>query len=73
MNKPFTFSLIFLRNNYLFIYVWLCWVFVAAQAFSLVAASRVHVAPTASHCRALARPPALQADSLSRSHQGSLV
>ena len=31
---------LFLKNNFIYLfYFWLCWVFIAAQAFSLVAAS----------------------------------
>ena len=29
-------------NKYLFVYFWLCWVFIAEQAFSLVVASGDH-------------------------------
>ena len=34
------FSVIFLKNLHLFIYFWLCWVFVAMRRLSLAAASR---------------------------------
>ena len=41
-----------LTFNYLFIYFWLCWVFVAACGLSLVASSRDHSSCSvqASHC-----------------------
>ena len=32
-------GILFLKKNYLFIYLWLCWVFVAVRGRSLVVAS----------------------------------
>ena len=39
MGEPKDWLQDFLKNCYLFIYCWLCWVFVAARGFSLVAES----------------------------------
>ena len=51
MNGWESFSFSFLKKN-LFIYLWLCWVFVAARGLSLVAASGATVCcgAWASHC-----------------------
>ena len=40
MNQVSTIQIFFFNFIYLFIYLWLCWVFVSVQGLSLVAASR---------------------------------
>ena len=69
------FYFIFLRNSfifiiYLFIYFWLCWVFVSVQGLSLVAASGGH---SSSRCAglSLSRPLLLRNTSFRRA--GSVV
>ena len=42
LEHPFNFFFLFLKYIYLFIYFWLCWVFVAVRGLSLVAASGGH-------------------------------
>ena len=65
--KPFFF---FLKFIYLFIYLWLCWVFVSARGLSLVAASGGH---SSSRCAglSLSRPPLLWSTSSRRA--GSVI
>ena len=50
-NTPGTGSTFLNFYFYLFIYFWLCWIFIAARAFSLVAVLRLLIAVT-SRCRA---------------------
>ena len=48
--KSFFFFFSFFKKNYLFIYFWLCWVFVSVQGLSPVAASGGH---SSSRCTGL--------------------
>ena len=55
---------------YLFIYIWLCWVFVSVWEFSLVAASRGH---SSSRCAGLSLPRPLLLRSTGSRRAGSVV
>ena len=78
LNYKFTFvnrviqviCFIFLKKNYLFIYFWLCWVFVSVRGLSLVAASGGH---SSSRCAglSLSRPLLLRSTGSRRS--GSVI
>ena len=63
---PFFFFLII----YLFIYFWLCWVFVSVQGLSLVAASRGH---SSSRCAGLSLSRPLLLRSTGSRHAGSVI
>ena len=60
----------FLYFYYLFIYFWLCWVFVSVQGLSLVAASGGH---SSSWCTGLSLSRPLLLRSTSSRHAGSVV
>ena len=50
-SSPYFYEVIFLKNFiYLFIFLWLCWVFVSVRGLSLVVASGVH---SSSRCMGL--------------------
>ena len=55
---------------YLFIYFWLCWVFVSARGLSLVAASGGH---SSSRCMGLSLPRPLLLQSTSSRRAGSVI
>ena len=56
--------------NYLFIYFWLCWVFVSARGLSLVAASGGH---SSSRCAGLSLSQPLSLRSTSSRRAGSVI
>ena len=56
--------------NYLFIYFWLCWVFVSARGLSLVAASGGH---SSSRCAGLSLSQPLSLRSTSSRRAGSAI
>ena len=57
-------------NYYLFIYLWLCWVFVSVRGLSLVAASGGH---SSSRCAGLSRSRTLLLQSTGSRRAGSVV
>ena len=60
----------FLYFHYLFIYFWLCWVFVSVRGLSLVAASGGH---SSSRCAGLSLSPPLLLRSTGSRRAGSVV
>ena len=62
---PFFFFL-----KYLFIYLWLCWVFVSVRGLSLVAASRGH---SSSRCAGLSLPRSFLLRSTGSRRAGSVI
>ena len=70
--SPFTHSFFFLKAEafYLFIYLWLCWVFVSVRGLSLVAASRGH---SSSRCAGLSLSGPLLLRSTGSRCAGSVV
>ena len=62
--------LILFKKNYLFIYFWLCWVFVSVRGLSLVAASRGH---SSLRCAGLSLSRPLLLRSTSSRRAGSVV
>ena len=67
---PHALRLFFLFKNYLFIYLWLCWVFVSARGLSLVAASRGH---SSSRCADLSLSRPLLLGSTGSRRAGSVI
>ena len=61
---------IFYLQNYLFIYLWLCWVFVSVRGLSLVAASGGH---SSSRCAGLSLSRPLLLRSTGFRHAGSAI
>ena len=64
------FICIFFFNFYLFIYLWLCWVFVSVRGLSLVAASGVH---SSSRCVGLSPSRPLLLRSTGSRRAGSVI
>ena len=58
------------NNMYLFIYLWLCWVFVSVQGLSLIAASGGH---SSSRCTGLSLSRPLLLRSTGSRHAGSVI
>ena len=67
---PPTFITLFLKIIYLFIYLWLCWVFVSVRGLSLVAASGGH---SSSRCAGLSLSRALLLQSTDSRRAGSVI
>ena len=63
-------SLFFFNFIYLFIYLWLCWVFVSVRGLSLVAASGGH---SSSRCVGLSLSRSLLLQSTGSRHAGSVI
>ena len=61
---------LFLKKFYLFIYLWLCWVFVSVRGLSPVAASGGH---SSSQCTGLSPSRPLLLQSTGSRHAGSVV
>ena len=68
--KPISIINFFLKIIYLFIYFWLCWVFVSVRGLSLVAASGGH---SSSRCTGLSLSRPLLLRSTGSRHAGSVV
>ena len=68
--SPLLITLFFFNFIYLFIYFWLCWVFVSVRGLSLVAASGDH---SSSRCAGLSLSRPLLSQSTGSRHAGSVV
>ena len=68
--KVFFFFKHFLKNLFIFIYFWVCWVFVSVRGLSLVAASRGH---SSSRCAGLSLSRPLSWRSTGSRRAGSVV